>query len=427
MLLGGRAPLHDTLQSMVGADQRVRSLRLRRAKFKPGRKLTALYDVALVDVAQPTPVAVTWWAGGAPAIAPQLAAAEQRLRDSGAFTRFDRLWANEPSSGMVVLASPLDPTFPALGRMSDPRNVPMIMALCGAQDGDRPDQYLVRPIRYRPGQRHVLEYRSPRGFRIFAKLYRPGGAGPVAEAVTAFAEVLAAGAPGAYAVRPAAVLADDEVVLFRRASGTPLSHWLRAGRSAGQGRLRLVGRMLRSVHSVVPEPAWRFRERDLDGEVRTVLRACEAMIGLQPGLGATAVSVVERAREGLLALDQEAVTVVHGDLKADHLLCAADGVAVLDTDRSALADPALDIGELLADLRWWSWVSAGRDAAAAENDLLGGYGPAGPRLARARLYAALLLVRMAARRIPVASRDWAPRTAELVAIAGQALSQEASL
>jgi aminoglycoside phosphotransferase (APT) family kinase protein len=328
---------------------------------------------------------------------------------------------------MVVLASPLDPAFPGLGRLSDPRNVPMTMARCGAQDGARPDQYTVRSIRYRPGQRHVLEYRSPRGYRIFAKLYRPGEAGDVAEAVTTFAGLLDAAGPGAYAVRPAAVLAEEDAVLFQRATGTPLSHWLRAGRLAGRGQLGRVGRLLRAIHSVVPEPAWRFRERDLDGEVRTVLRACEAMVGLQPELGATALSVVERAREGLEELEQEAVTVVHGDLKADHLLCGAHGIALLDTDRSALADPALDIGKLLADLRWWSWVSAGPDAGAAEDELLAGYGSAGPRVARARLYAALLLVRMAARRIPVAGRDWAPRTAELLAIAGQAVSQEASL
>jgi aminoglycoside phosphotransferase (APT) family kinase protein len=424
-LLGdGRAALHDTLESMVGPDHRLRSFRLRRAKFKPGRKLTALYDVALEDVAQPTPVAVTWFAGGAPASSPQLAAAEQRIRDEGAFTRFDRLWATDASSGMVVLASPLDPGFPSLGRLSDPRNVPATLALCGALDGARPDQYVVRLIRYRPGQRHVLEYRGPGGIRVFAKLYRPGGAKHVAESVTAFAELLdVTGVPGVRAVRPAAVLGDADAVLFSQAAGTPLSRSLRAGHAAGPDQLREVGRMVRAVHSAVPAPSWRFRERDLDGEVGAVLRACEAMIGLKPELGAVAVSIVERARESLEALEQDAVTVVHGDLKADHLLLGRDGIAVLDTDRSGLADPALDIGKLLADLRWWSWVSAGPDSAASEAYVLDGYGAAGPRLARARLYAALLLVRMAARRIPVAARDWAPRTAGLLAIASRAVSE----
>jgi hypothetical protein len=40
---------------------------------------------------------------------------------------------------------------------------------------------------------------------------------------------------------------------------------------------------------------------------------------------------------------------------------------------------------------------------------------------RARLYAAMLLVKMAARRIPVASRDWGPRTARLLGVAERAL------
>ena len=137
------------------------------------------------------------------------------------------------------------------------------------------------------------------------------------------------------------------------------------------------------------DPAWRFRQRHLDDEVGATLRACEAMIGLKPELGAIAVRVVESARAGLEGLEQEAPSVVHGDLKADHLLCGPDGIAVLDTDRSGLADPALDIGKLLADLRWWSWISARPNVAAAEAELLAGYGTASGRMARAELYAGL--------------------------------------
>jgi aminoglycoside phosphotransferase (APT) family kinase protein len=423
LLQNGRAAVEETLYGMLGPDQRLRSLRLRRAKFKPGRKLTATYDVALADVAQPTPVAVTWFAAGAPTSAPQLAAAEQSLREAGAFARFDRLWAIEPSSGMVVMAAPLDPAFPGLGRLSDPRNVPATLALAGADGGDGPDGYTVRPIRYRPGQRHVLEYRGPRACRFFAKIYRPGAVGDVANAVTAFADVLDhAGSGGAHALRPAAILGDADAILFRPAAGTPLSQRLRRGQ-AGPGQLQAFGRLLRAVHAVAPEPAWRLRRRDLDGEVSAVLKACEAMTGLEPELGALAVSVVERATRSLQALEQEAVTVVHGDLKADHLLWGPDEITVLDPDRSALADPALDIGKLLADLSWWSWLRAGPDPSTAQADLLAGYGPAGARVARARLYAGLLLVKIAARRISVARRDWAPRTAGLLALAGRAVSE----
>ena len=407
---------------MLRPGQGLRAFRLRRAKFKPGRKLTALYDVAVSDVAQPTPVAVTWFAGGGPATGPQLAAAERNLRAVGALTTFDRLWATDTASAMVVLAAPLDPAFPSLGRLSDPRNVPATLALCGVQDGDQANWYTVRPIRYRPGQRHVLEYRDRGGCRIFAKLYHSGAVEGIAGAVGAFAEALDNAGVRGHAVRPAALVGDAEAILFRPETGTPLSRLLRTGQ-AGRVQLQAVGRLIRAVHSVVPEPAWQLPRRDLDAEASAVLRACEAMIGLQPKLGAVAVSVVERAQQGIHALEQEALTLVHGDLKADHLLLGPDGLAILDTDRSALADPALDIGKLLADLSWWSWIGEQPDPAAAEADLLHGYGAAGPRLARARLYSGMLLVKLAARRVSVANPNWASRTAGLLALAERAVSQ----
>jgi aminoglycoside phosphotransferase (APT) family kinase protein len=426
MLFGeGRRGLQEMLQSIAGPNRGIRSIRLRRAKFKPGRKLTASYDVALGGVAHPAPVTVTWYADGAPPVAAQLAEAQRELRDDGAFTGFDRLWAFDADAGMVIMVAPLDPAFRALGRFSDPINAPAILALCDSPDGDRPNRYTVRPIRYRPGKRHVLEHRGPSGQRAFVKLYRDGTAAQVAVAVTTFAEQLErAGVHGATAVRPAAVMADADALLFRPVAGTPLSRSLRGDESAEPGRLHDVGRLMRAVHSVVPDAAWRLRERELDSETSAVLRACEAMVGLRPELGVIAVRVVERAREGLEALAPEPATVVHGDLKADHLLLNRDGIAILDTDRSALADPALDIGKLLADLRWWSWVRD-QPGTAAEAELLAGYRPANGRLARAELYAALWLVKMAARRVPVASRDWARRTASLLQLTERAVSAQA--
>ena len=121
------------------------------------------------------------------------------------------------------------------------------------------------------------------------------------------------------------------------------------------------------------------------------------------------------------SLEREPATVVHGDMKADHLLAGPDGVVVLDGDRCALADPALDVGKFLADLRWWSVAGSGFGVADAEAEVLAGYASPGPRLDRARLYSALMLVKMAGRRVSVARRDWAARTTTLLALAGQAL------
>src|ERR1700730_1627283 len=132
--------------------------------------------------------------------------------------------------------------------------------------------------------------------------------------------------------------------------------------------------------------------------------------------------IIEDGARQLDRLDAEDATLVHGDIKADHLLAGPDGVAVLDTDRCARADPALDLGKLIADLRWWAWATGRPHFGSAETALLAGYGSEGSRVERARLYAALWLVKIAARRVSVAWRDWEQGTAEVLALADVLLS-----
>ena len=418
----GRAPLHDTLESMIGPGQTVRACRLRRAKFKPGRWLAANFDVSLRNVRQPIPVAATWYMAGVPARTPELAAAFEQLRKDAVPTAFDRLFAVVPSSRMLVQVAPLDPSFPGLGWLSDPRRAPAAAAACAARVDGSSGRYGVRPIRYRPGKRHVLQYTVPGGPGFFVKVYRAGGQGSVARTVTALADVLdSAEVGGVRVARPAAVWADVGAILYHQAPGTPLSRQLHAGGSVGASLFRQIGRMLRGIHASPPPAGSSLRERSLDGEVAAVSRACLALQVLRPEWWDGAARLVERAQEGLESLERETATVVHGDMKADHLLAGPDGVVVLDGDRCALADPALDVGKFLADLRWWSVAGSGFGVADAEAEVLAGYASPGPRLDRARLYSALMLVKMAGRRVSVARRDWAARTTTLLALAGQAL------
>jgi hypothetical protein len=83
-----------------------------------------------------------------------------------------------------------------------------------------------------------------------------------------------------------------------------------------------------------------------------------------------------------------------------------------------MGDPSLDIGKFLADLRWRCDGRA--QAVRMQQAFLDGY--AGAEHAetphRARCYEALLLLKIAARRVPVISPIWAARTGELVSTAG---------
>jgi aminoglycoside phosphotransferase (APT) family kinase protein len=104
-------------------------------------------------------------------------------------------------------------------------------------------------------------------------------------------------------------------------------------------------------------------------------------------------------------------------MKLDHLLWSARGLALLDTDGCALADPALDLGKLIADLRWWALDGGLDDPSAWEPALLRGYRPGAALMERAQAYASMLLVKMAGRRVPVSSRDWTHRIEALLALA----------
>jgi aminoglycoside phosphotransferase (APT) family kinase protein len=113
---------------------------------------------------------------------------------------------------------------------------------------------------------------------------------------------------------------------------------------------------------------------------------------------------------------------LHGDAKADNLVAEGDRVILLDLDRCAWGDPALDLGKLIADLRWWA---GGSNAARLIRGLRVGYGDGVPgQWERARLLAVVFQLKLAARRTPIHLPGWAQRIRAAVAEAAQYLSME---
>src|SRR5205823_6405010 len=166
--------------------------RLTRARFKPGHRLTAYYD-ALVHMggtegSRVRPIAVTWRADGNAGWhqgGDELAKIHEEALRRGVAAPFRQLTTDRPEWSVQILVSPLDARFPQLVRVSDPRHVREILAAAYAGDDVAPDlpqrgAYIVTPVRYHPGQRHVVRYalRDPAkggggggGGTVFAKLY----------------------------------------------------------------------------------------------------------------------------------------------------------------------------------------------------------------------------------------------------------------
>jgi len=418
--------LRRELERMLADGYELGRCRLRRAKFKPGRKLSAYFDVEVrKGVGRATgirAVAVTWTADGDPPPAGELVELEAEAVDRGLAAPFRSLEGRVEPWGMHLLVSPLDTRFPDLIPLSD---AAFVADVIGGSGGPR---YTVRTVRYRPGQRHVLRYdpcasraKRPPAAVVFAKLYEDERGRRELRVARELGEALA-GVSTEFAVpSPLAYLPEQRTLLYRQVPGAPLSEQLQSSADP-KGQLRRAAALLRCIHAAPPELVEDHRH-ELDVEIGAVARASEHIAALSPATGAAIQAVLARVQAFHTRLPQERVAFVHGDFKLDHLCAAPGALTVLDLDRCCAGDPALDIGKLLADLRWW-YTGTGGDFGRGRWQFLDGYfgERTPPRLLRARLYEALLLVKIAARRVPLFEPGWQMRTDALVAQAEHALA-----
>jgi aminoglycoside phosphotransferase (APT) family kinase protein len=419
-----RQTLRQTLRSMLTQPAQLGACRLRRAKFKPGRKLTAYYDLELLQATGKVvrPLAVTWTLPGAVQTLPtaELASSEATALAQGLAAPFQQLSATKPAWGMQVQVSPLDPRFSQLLCLVDPQYVHSLLATTATSHGG----YTITAIRYRPGQRHVLRYdpigAAPGAGSVFAKLYSDASGAHFYSKINQVADWVCANQPDLRILRPQAYLATERALLYPWAAGRPLSHLLHKRPNAQGQTLQQIGSALRTAHGLPAPLTQDLPKHELAAEVKAITRTCEHIQLFLPTVGQTIQRILEQAQVSYAHLPEEAPTFVHGDCKADHVLVAPQdtgtGLTFIDLDSCARGDPASDIGKFLADLVWWYAQSNQSGLADAQEAFLAGYGMAGlgSRLQRARVWEALILLKMTAHRVPLFKRDWAQQTTALV-------------
>jgi len=317
---------------------------------------------------------------------------------------------------------PLDPEFPQLVRLSDPEYAPRLFAAAGIRPAvTAADRIQVIPLRYRPGERHVLKYQVQRAGqepdRYYAKLYEDGPSAARAWRIARrVVDWLAGRVPGFGGVRPAGWSEADAVILYPHAEGTPISQQLQRSPRWLAEQMRKAGAALTELHQAPETLLEDLEPNPFEHETHVIARASQQVQALLPESGARVLRLLERAGELHARLPQEPPTFTHSDFKSDHLLAGPSGLTLIDFDTCALADPALDLGKYLADLAWWHEYHHAGDPRPAQQAFLAGYGNTDKpgRLDRARIYHALILTKITLRRAKIFSNDWAEVTEKMI-------------
>ncbi len=437
-----RRQVRNQVQRMLRPGYGAGPFHLTRAKYKPGRKLLAYFNFLVRDGTGQTSelvhLAVAWQKDlDGSSQAEHWNQLQAEANQSGLMPVQCELWRNLPEREMELKIWPFDPEFPQLVRLGNASYAARLFASLGITDD--PDRMpAITPIRYRPGERHVLRYEidspeiaSGRSQRLYAKLY--SNAQDTAKAFGIANRVidwLDANPQGLQGVRPRAMSPQDGVIFYPHAPGIPLSYQLSRSPRWLAAQLRTIGRGLALLHSGPEILQADLKQNTFSKEARVVKRASEHIQVLLPETYNKIIEIVDKAEEGYTHLPQEKPTFTHADFKSDHLLTTPQGLTLIDFDTCTLTDPALDLGKFLADLEWWFTLKGIPGVEGAQAELLKGYvgekqgdQALDERLRRAKFFHVLILVKIVARRVPIFRKEWATTTSRLIERTGQVLNK----
>jgi hypothetical protein len=300
-----------------------------------------------------------------------------------------------------------DTELPGLAAATDPE----VMRPWFAERLGRPvDSCTITPVRYQPGSRCVLRYdlcgRVPAA--VYGKLLAGDGFEALASVVIALGGHLA---PAAVGVAP-----DWRLVAQADAGGRSLRSVVvdPPSRSA-LSELRAGGRLLSRLHARHGPPG---RHRSLAEDAEELRQHLPAAAVVSPLIAGPLAEGIDRLA-GLAGPMGQAVPS-HGAFRLDQVHLSAAGAVLIDLDSYCWAEPARDLGNLLAYLRWREirQPGAARAVAGIRAGVLAGYAAEAPapldagRIATFEAAAALKIGGRRCQRLAVDEWDRVPELLE---------------
>ncbi len=261
-------------------------------------------------------------------------------------------FAYVPELDLLLQVFPHDIRLPAIARLlpgPDAEVAERIVSDLGPGEW-QVKSWRAEAIQYRPDQRAILRLAvqaadAASGRRIecqyYAKVYREGHHARQAfqSQVEVHQCIERAGAEVAVA-KPVALIEDVNTTITGALPGIPLADLIREGVEL-ETAVPSVARAVAAFHGLEASAPRRPIEEDL-----TQLREAQAAIASRrPDLSGLVADIVTTVTAGL---SSSQTTLLHGDLKPEHILIDGDNVGLIDCDFIALGDPMVDVAFFVA-------------------------------------------------------------------------------
>lgn len=315
-----------------------------------------------------------------------------------------------PAYRCLVELFPMDWHLSALGQATNPHEVAPLLARALPDAGSAPDwQPQVEVIRYRPHESCVLRYRLNGGStEVIGKLYRDQ---PKAErAWRALNDLHPQAAPaGVIVPQPLANEHGWNLILMERAPGVSMKRLVKEASvpAEAKGAARLAAAALAAYHGL------RFESddvRSIQSELQKLRQRAARLHLVAPALAGGVDALLDRAELLADKLAPAKPSLIHGDCKPSQLLIDGGRVAVVDFDRAGLGDPAIDVGNFMAQFHKEALATGEEHLRQLSEYFLAEYQSQAPRdglAARARIFQVVSLLRMTVRKFQGSPHSYA--------------------